>query len=172
MKIETFDHSDEKTWHDQKRQRQRHPKGANLWQYSVHNTTLHPKSALKICGIWAKLDKSVRIWLKFQILTDFSKSVRIWLKFHIFFNWWKDVVVFEPNSKFHSPQKDVFARIFSSKIMLLFSEPNWIRFGIFSGLKYCFLFPNRIQFGSENFIEFFKICFPNRIGIGSETDTV
>ena len=29
----------------------------------VYNTTLHPKSPLKICGIW----------LKFQILTDLSK---------------------------------------------------------------------------------------------------
>ena len=41
----------------------------------------------------------------------------------------------------------------------------------FLGLN-MFLFPNRIQFGSENFIEFFKIRFPDRIGIGSETDTV
>ena len=40
------------------------------------------------------------------------------------------------------------------------------------GLKMFFLFPNRIQFGLENFIELLKICFPNRIGIGSETDTV
>ena len=53
-----------------------------------------------------------------------------------------------------------------------FSKLNWIRFGIFSGLKCVFLFPNRIQFGLENVIDFFKIYFPNRIGIGWETDTV
>ena len=61
---------------------------------------------------------------------------------------------------------------FPSTILLLFSKPNWIWFGIFSGLKYVFLFPNNILFGSENFIEVFKIGFPNRIGIGSETNTV
>ena len=52
-----------------------------------------------------------------------------------------------------------------------FSEPNRIRFGIFFGLNIVFLFPNRIQFGSENLIEFCKNFFPNRIGIGSEMDT-
>ena len=71
---------------------------------------------------------------------------------------------FEPNS--------IRLRIFSSRILLVFSKPNWIRFGIFSVLTQVFLFPNRIQFGLENFIEYFKIDFPNRIGIGSETDTV
>ena len=68
---------------------------------------------------------------------------------------------------------DVFARIFFSKILLLFfrTELDLVR-NFFLGLNIVFLFPNRIQFGSENFIEFVKICFPNRIGIGSETDTV
>ena len=31
-----------------------------------------------------KISTSVRIWLKFQIITDLSKLVRIWLKFHRF----------------------------------------------------------------------------------------
>ena len=54
------------------------------------NTTLHPKSPLKICGIWIKFQiltyfsKSVRIWLKFQILTNFSKSENLAQIPHIF----------------------------------------------------------------------------------------
>ena len=48
---------------------------------------------------------------------------------------------------------------FSYKILLLFSKPNWIRFGIFPWLKYSILFPNRIQFGSENFIDFLRFVF-------------
>ena len=152
MKIETFDHSDEKTWHDQKRQRQRHPKGANLWQYSVHNTTLHPKSALKICGIWAKLDKSVRIWLKFQILTDFSKSVRIWLKFHIFFNWWKDVVVLIINILLRRVEFGIWLSNTTEKfeISLGFASWNfkfvygiWAKFQIPLSAKGCFCLKNR-----------------------------
>ena len=72
---------------------------------------------------------------------------------------------FEPNS--------IRLRIFSSRILLVFfqTELDSVR-NFFSVLKQVFLFPNRIQFGSENFIEYFKIDFPNRIGIGSETDTV
>ena len=79
-----------------------------------------------------------------QTFTDLSNSVRIWLQFHIFFNWWKDIVVliinillwrvefgiwlsnttdnFEPNSKFHSPQKDVYTKISSGALQ---TAVNW-----------------------------------------------
>ena len=67
----------------------------------LFNTTLQPKSPLKICEILS------------QILTDLSKSVRIWLKLHRYFNWWKYVVVLIINILlrrvefgFQTPQKN------------------------------------------------------------------
>ena len=73
-------------------------------------------------------------------------------------------IFFEPNS--------IRLRIFSSRILLVFFRTELDSVQNFSVLKQVFFFPNRIQFGSENFIEYFKIDFPNRIRIGSETDTV
>ena len=44
-------------------------------------------------------------------------------------------------------------------VILYIPELNWIRLEIFLGLNIVFLFPNQIQFYSENFIEIFKIFF-------------
>ena len=73
-------------------------------------------------------------------------------------------IFFEPNS--------IRLRIFSSRILLVLFRTELDSVPNFFLCLNRFFFPNRIQFGSEIFIEYFKIDFPNRIGIGSETDTV
>ena len=92
-----------------------------LWNRAlfINNTTLHPKSPLKICGIWPKSvvfePNSHRFW----------KSVRIWLKHHRFWSNSTDVVVLIINILLRRVEFGIWLSNTTEKFEISRGEAEW-----------------------------------------------
>ena len=109
-------------------------KNTSKYKDFLLNTTLHPKSPLKICGIWP-------ISVVFEPNSHiFSKSVRIWLKHHRFWSNSTDVVVLIINILLRRVEFGIWLSNTTEKFEISLGFASW-NFKFFCGVWAKFQIP-------------------------------